>query len=695
MTRAVSVALLLVAALVAPPAAALAQPAPTLTLELVDQTMYVPPDGSFHLSLLFGGAIPEGTDLWVEVYPQVQGTREAFDRAAAGNFETSTVRPGPLIYPIDGEQYRPDPTGRLELDVATVLTREDAEPGRVQLAVAGVYPVRLAVRDNEGDTLTELVTFVVRLPGDSVEGELSTAIVVPLDAPPSIAAQPDAIAPLDPDARAQWEAVIAMLEASPGVPLTLVPRPEAVAALRRGGDGPLADRLAAAVEGRQVLAPSLVDVDPTALVAAGLGDELTEQLDRGGDALATNLPGVRPDRRTWTVEAGLDGRTAKQLEALGVDQWIVPDALLDDLPPREATADPEAGEVDPAAMHTAEVVVDDSVTLSAAAVPDVELSAALTRGGAKSAVRRLELELAFLWFQAPADRRAERGVLLTTPPDWTPDAAFVADFLTHLAASPLLEPVTVDDYFGAVAPLTSADGVPVTRGLRPEPAVDLGSLAADMRQARSELATLSGYVISTAEPSMLEDALHVAVSSALNPEQRAPYFTRITERLDEVKRAVAPIDSETFTLTSRRAILTITLQNRLSQDVQVRVQLSASKLKIDKPDQVVVLPAGTPKAIEFEVEALATGAFPLSIQVRSPDRAILMRSSTWTVRSTAISGVGWMLSIGGLVFLAGWWVTHNRRVRREKREHAAEAGAAKARRIVGDTETTPDTLDAP
>ncbi len=694
MTKLVPAALVLAAALVTPPTAALAQPAPALTLELVDQTLYVPPGGSFHLTLQFGGAIPEESRLYIEVYPQVEGTRAAFAAAAAGEFDAGTVPPGPINYPLDRERYTPDVTGRLELDVQTVVTRDEEALGTVRLAVDGVYPVRLAVRDDRNDTLTELVTFIVRLPEEAVEGELSTAIVVPLDAPPSITSRPDAIAPLDPDARAQWDAVIATLEASPGVPLTVVPRPEAVAALRRSGDGALADRLATTLEGRQVLAPSFVDVDPTALVAAGLGDELTEQLDRGGDALATSLPGVRPDRRTWTVDAGLDGRTAQQLEALGVDQWIVPEALLDDLPPGESAADPEASEVNPAAMHTAEVVVDDGVALSAAAVPDVELSAAFARGGPKSAVRRLELELAFLWFQAPADQRAERGVLLSTPTDWTPDAAFVVDFLQHLAASPLLEPVTVDDYFGAVAPLTTPDDVPVTRGLRPERAADLGPLAADLRQARSELATLSGYVISTAEPSLLEDALHVAVSSALTPEQRAPYFTRITERLDAVKRAVAPIDSETLTLTSRRAVLTITLQNRLSQDVQVRVQLSASKLTIDKPDQVVVLPAGTTKPIEFEVEALATGAFPLSIQVRSPDRAILMRSSTWTVRSTAISGVGWMLSIGGLVFLAGWWVTHNRRVRRAKRADAAESGAAKARLIVGDTET-PDTLDAP
>ena len=359
-----------------------ASPRPPSRVDLLDQTLYVPPGGSFHLSLQFGGPVPEDSRLYVEVYPQVEGTRAAFNAAAAGEFDAGTVPPGPINYPLDGEQYRPDATGRLELDVQTVVTRDEEALGTVRLAVAGIYPVRLAVRDDSNDTLIEVVTFVVRLPEADVEGELSTAIVVPLDAPPSLPPQPDAAAPLDANTRAQWEAVIATLEGSPGVPLTVVPRPEAVASLRRGGDGQLADRLGAVVEGRQVLAPSFVDVDPTALVSAGLGDELTEQLDRGGETLAANLPGVRPDRRTWAVEPGLNGPTAQQLQTLGVDQWIVPEALLDDLPPHEGPADPEAGEVDPVAMHTTQVVAD-GITLSPAAVPDVELSAELARRGRK------------------------------------------------------------------------------------------------------------------------------------------------------------------------------------------------------------------------------------------------------------------------------------------------------------------------
>jgi Family of unknown function (DUF6049) len=287
-------------------------------------------------------------------------------------------------------------------------------------------------------------------------------------------------------------------------------------------------------------------------------------------------------------------------------------------------------------------------------------------------------------------------VVLEVPTDWTPDPDLVNAFLGQLDASPVLEPVTVDDYFSSVPRLAGADGAPVVRPFLSQSPPDLGLLAEDLRRAQSELGTLAGYVIDATEPTLLNDGLHIAVSVDLYGDARQPYFSRITERVDVLKEAVAPIESETFTLTSRRAVLTVTLQNRLPQDVQVRVQLSSSKLKINKPNQVVVLSADAAEPIDFQVEALSTGAFPLAVEVRSPDRAILMRTSTWTVRSTAVSGVGWMLSIGGLVFLAGWWVTHARRVRRTKRLEAAESGAAKARQIVGtDLTDTTDTTDGP
>ncbi len=69
--------------------------------------------------------------------------------------------------------------------------------------------------------------------------------------------------------------------------------------------------------------------------------------------------------------------------------------------------------------------------------------------------------------------------------------------------------------------------------------------------------------------------------------------------------------------------------------------------------------------IRFPVETRASGTFPLQMTVTSEDGKLALGSARYTVRSTAVSGVGIFLTIGAGVFLAIWWITHWRRSRRQ------------------------------
>ena len=71
--------------------------------------------------------------------------------------------------------------------------------------------------------------------------------------------------------------------------------------------------------------------------------------------------------------------------------------------------------------------------------------------------------------------------------------------------------------------------------------------------------------------------------------------------------------------------------------------------------------------IDIPVRARATGAFPLLIDVRTPDGRRSLSTSRYTVRSTAVSGVGLLLSVGAGVFLTVWWARHWRRTRRSRK----------------------------
>ena len=72
----------------------------------------------------------------------------------------------------------------------------------------------------------------------------------------------------------------------------------------------------------------------------------------------------------------------------------------------------------------------------------------------------------------------------------------------------------------------------------------------------------------------------------------------------------------------------------------------------------------------------SSGAFPLQIDVMTPDGQRRLATSRYTVRSTAVSGAGLVLSVGAGAFLVLWWARHWHRTRRSARLVAAHAHPA-------------------
>jgi hypothetical protein len=71
----------------------------------------------------------------------------------------------------------------------------------------------------------------------------------------------------------------------------------------------------------------------------------------------------------------------------------------------------------------------------------------------------------------------------------------------------------------------------------------------------------------------------------------------------------------------------------------------------------------------------------MGITVKSPDSSIELDRTTFDIRSTAVTGVGFVLSIGAGLFLAVWWARHwhsSRRSRRLMPTGAASASPAAA-----------------
>ena len=130
----------------------------------------------------------------------------------------------------------------------------------------------------------------------------------------------------------------------------------------------------------------------------------------------------------------------------------------------------------------------------------------------------------------------------------------------------------------------------------------------------------------------------------------------------------------TITLTARTGEIPVTIDNGADHAIHVVVQVESDKL---------VFPAGSSRRIDlsphrstterFRVRARATGAFPLRVSVGSPDGKLVLHPSHLTVRSTAASGVGVVLSAAAGFVLLSWWARQLVRGRRARNRRLVPA----------------------
>ena len=131
-----------------------------------------------------------------------------------------------------------------------------------------------------------------------------------------------------------------------------------------------------------------------------------------------------------------------------------------------------------------------------------------------------------------------------------------------------------------------------------------------------------------------------------------------------VTSAIGAPARETITLTARDGNVPLTLRNTSGLPVNVVVHLRSPKLEFPNGTIIPVTLTGPTTRLDISVRARASGRFPLDVTVTSPDGALTLTTVDYRVQSTAVSGVGLMLSVGAAIFLLGWWARHWRRTRR-------------------------------
>lgn len=559
-----------------------------------------------------------------------------------------------------------------------------ADLGSVQPG-CGVYPVRIGlVSLSSGTVLGELNTQIVYVTPPPASKKLRFALDIPIGTalgpkhtePPAPALKTDPLSALDVTTRslADTTGLIGDVATAPSVPVTLDVVPQTVETLGDTGRTKTLARLVtmtgpASGGTRQVLPTTYVPVNAAALVSAGLAGQLADQVGDGRRALsAAGLAGQTAPATDSGVWVTSDPMTASTLAALHSDGYT--DVVL-------PTSDVSSSDTQKTSVQPFPLEATGGGSF-AAVTSDPGLTTLFTadRGDPVLAAHQILAELAQTYFEGP-NTSYPRGAVAVPPNGWRGRGPLLTVLLDGLADSPVVTPVTLSSLFAQV-PSTATLGLPAPKLV----STTNGSSAVPAAGIRSVQSELSAFDRATPTATTLHEQLGELLASA-ESENLPARQQSVLLRLDR-KAVTAQLDGlvvaggQAITLTARNGRIPITILSSVKYPVTGTLTLSSDTLLFSDHTTQISVPSVTltssNNVIYENVQARVSGEFRVNVTMTSPTGNLVLTSGTIKVASTAISGVGIVLSLGAIAVLLGWWVrtgTRNRRARRTA-DHARD-----------------------
>jgi hypothetical protein len=657
-----------------------AQPGPLRPwIEVIEHSAVTGPDEVFSMRFAVGGLDPSNLSIEVTLHQPVTSIEDLdedpgpvisrFEARPGGDFLVEsggviTMRVPTLTTSSAEAVATPDPVDGARLDQST---ESDSVHGLI-IDEAGVYPLVVNVgRAPEPDSDDEdaqppeasLATTLIRHDGVEQQSDL-----LPTQTPSPVIVLLDIGSGHEPDPGSgsaagalSIEEATEILAEHPGLTVNVLLRRPSVERLQ--ADPELAASFAQAVDGRPVVAEPLRALDPSALAAIGQW----RLYRRSSQRTATELVelGLSPEPTVNVVSAPITDSATVALIAEGFTTVLDTTPMVEPQP----ETDPET-EVDTTAPEPEEPdrIVPARTTTGAGELLLVPVGNDATTDHPRDGNRWLaELVLSDLSDRADG-----------TPDTDDPEAEPVPDKVTMIslgggfdpvaAARPVLQGLEATYWF---EPLSLNDGLAgLTLEARPvadRPAQDLSSLTEALGTADRLLATYqSFYVDGPNSPSDFLLALSDATTVELDPAARLDAVEAVSARLDAAMQGVSLPGNQSVTLAARSAAIPLTIDNASDGTRRVELRFRTDQLIITEERLVIDVPPGS-SVVEIDVEARSLGTSPLAITVLTPDGQRSLASTRFRVRSTAVPGLGLLLSVGGLSMLGVWWYLSIRRSR--------------------------------
>jgi hypothetical protein len=534
----------------------------------------------------------------------------------------------------------------------------------------GVYPVSVALyRQGVTTALARYSTFLTyQEPGLSSSvgagGALRVGLIMPLSAPFSPALSSPSKASL-----AVQEAVAGTLFAHRNIPLTLAVNPATVVSPLAGGAKPgqrtklQLESLTTAPGGDQLMDQPYVPIDVAALAGGGLSGEIATQLLRGGALL--RQAGLHPTAGPWvdtssSFTSASAANLGSGLRAAHTDRLVLAD---DNLVPLSSKSLPHL-----TFAQTFSLSLDHGTHVTAASA-DTQLASFFSAEPADPvlAANQLLAALEFIHFEDPYESEA-RGVILEPPASWQPSTTFLNTLLGEMSGNPVLQPVTIDQFFNQVHKGVNQE--PATRHLQsgssPEkiPAGQAQRLATARVQLSSLSAAISGHPSVLTE---LSDLLLATENREFDRAQRTSALSTFGQHFGGELNLISLASQATITFTSRTAAIPISVLSSAPFPIKVVVSLDSDKFNFpDGSSRTLILDRPT-TAVRIQAHSRTSGdRLPVDVTLTTPDGRLVIARADLTVHSTSISLVGVALTALAAVVLLVWWGRTWRRSRRRR-----------------------------
>ncbi len=534
----------------------------------------------------------------------------------------------------------------------------------------GVYPVSVALyRQGVTNAIARYSTFLTyQEPGLSSSGTpggaLRVGVIMPVSAPLSPALSPPSKASL-----AVQEALTATLFAHRNIPLTVAVNPVTMVSLPADGtkSGQRAkeqlDTLTTASGSDEVIDQPYVPIDVAALAGGGLGGEIGTQLLRGDTLL--RQAGLRPTTGTW-VDTSSNFTSARAanlgmgLRAAHSDRLVLAD---DDLAPTNSDSTTHL-----TFAQTFTLTLDHGIRVTAAGA-DTQLDSFFTAepDNPVLAANQLLAALEFIHFENPFKYDA-RGVILEPPASWQPSTTFLNSLLGEMSANPVLEPVTLNQFFDQVH--TGGNQEPATRHLQSGstseklPASQAERLATARVQLTSLTTAISGHPPVLTE---LSDLLLATENREFDRTERASALAVFGQHFGGELNLISLANQATITFTSRTAAIPVSVLSSAPFPIKVVVSLDSDKFNFpDGSSRTLTLDRPT-TPVRIQAHSRTSGdRLPVNVTLTTPDGRLVIARADLTVHSTSVSLVGVALTALAAVVLLVWWGRTWRRSRRQR-----------------------------